>query len=90
MIIIVVITVYFRVSSLNREGENKMMHVNRFLINFGLVVFLFMLGACASTPEPTSTTLAEENIPYGTDSYSIDRWGTRTGQKGRETWQNRD
>ena len=67
-----------------------MIHGNRFLINFGVVVFLFMLGACVSTPEPTSTTLAEENIPYGTDSYSIDRWGTRTGQKGRETWQNRD
>ena len=86
----VVITVYFRVSSLNREGENKMMHVNRFLINFGLVVFLFMLGACASTPVPTSTTLAGENTPYGTDSYSIDRWGTRAGDKGREAWANRD
>jgi len=49
-----------------------------------------MLGACASTPEPTSTTLAEENIPYGTDSYSIDRWGTRAGEKGREAWNNRD
>jgi hypothetical protein len=90
LVIMVVITVYFRVSSLNREGENKMMHVNRFLINFGLVVFLFMLGACASTPEPTNTTLAEENIPYGTDSYSIDRWGTRAGEKGREAWNNRD
>jgi hypothetical protein len=73
-----------------KGGENKMIHGNRFLINFGLVVFLFMLGACASTPEPTSTTLAEENIPYGTDSYSIDRWGTRAGEKGREAWNNRD
>ena len=66
-----------------------MIHGNRFLINFGLVVFLFMLGACASTPEPTSTALAKDK-PYGTDSYSIDRWGTRAGDKGREAWANRD
>ena len=40
-----------------------MIHGNRFLINFGLVVFISMLGACSSTPESSRTTLSEYDPP---------------------------
>ena len=40
-----------------------MIHGNRFSINFGLVVFIFMLGACSSTPESTRTTMSEYDPP---------------------------
>jgi hypothetical protein len=40
-----------------------MIHANRFLMNFGLVVFIFMLGACSSTPDSTRTTMSEYDPP---------------------------
>jgi hypothetical protein len=40
-----------------------MIHGNRFLINFVLVLFIFMLGACSSTPETTRTIMSEYDPP---------------------------
>ena len=40
-----------------------MIHRNRFLKNFGLVLFIFTLGSCSSTPEPTRAILSEYDPP---------------------------
>jgi hypothetical protein len=40
-----------------------MIHGNRFLIKFVLVLFIFMLGACSSTPETTRTIMSEYDPP---------------------------
>lgn len=40
-----------------------MIHENRFSLIFGLILFVFMFGACSSTPESTRTTMDEYKPP---------------------------